>query len=56
MVEVQFKNTRKGYYKNSNKLKLGKGDIVAVDSSEAGRTKQVCRDIDGVGRQLSQSL
>ena len=27
MVEVQFKNTRKGYYKNSNKLKLGKGDI-----------------------------
>ena len=22
MVEVQFKNTRKGYYKNSNKLKL----------------------------------
>ena len=27
-----------------------------MDSSEAGRTKQVCRDIDGVGRQLSQSL
>lgn len=25
MVEVQFKNTRKGYYKNSNKLKLEKG-------------------------------
>ena len=33
MVEVQFKNTRKGYYKNSNKLKLGKGDIVAVEAS-----------------------
>ena len=28
MVEVQFKNTRKGFYKNSNKLKLAKGDIV----------------------------
>lgn len=33
MVEVQFKNTRKGYYKNSNKLKLGKGDVVAVEAS-----------------------
>ena len=33
MVEVQFKNTRKGFYKNSNKLKLAKGDIVAVEAS-----------------------
>jgi len=33
MVEVQFKNTRKGYYKNSNHLKLEKGDIVAVEAS-----------------------
>lgn len=33
LVEVQFKNTRKGYYKNSNKLKLEKGDIVAVEAS-----------------------
>ena len=33
MVEVQFKNTRKGYYKNSNKLPLIKGDIVAVEAS-----------------------
>ena len=33
MVEVQFKNTRKGYYKNSNKLKLEKGDTVAVEAS-----------------------
>ena len=33
MVEVQFNNTRKGYYKNSNKLKLEKGDIVAVEAS-----------------------
>lgn len=32
-VEVQFKNTRKGYYLNSNKLALEKGDIVAVESS-----------------------
>lgn len=33
LVEVQFKNTRKGYYRNSNKLKLEKGDIVAVEST-----------------------
>jgi len=32
-VEVQFKNTRKGYYLNSNKLDLVKGDVVAVESS-----------------------
>lgn len=33
MVEVQFKNTRKGYFKNSNGLHLEKGDIVAVEAS-----------------------
>ncbi len=33
LVEVQFKNTRKGYYRNSNHLPLIKGDIVAVESS-----------------------
>ena len=32
-VEVQFKNTRKGYYRNSNNLQLVKGDIVAVEAS-----------------------
>ena len=30
LVEIQFKNTRKGYYRNSNGLKLEKGDVVAV--------------------------
>jgi len=33
LVEVQFKNTRKGYYHNVNHLDLHKGDIVAVESS-----------------------
>lgn len=32
-IEVQFKNTRKGYYLNNNKLPLEKGDIVAVEAS-----------------------
>ena len=33
LVEVQFKNTRKGYYHNVNNLPLKKGDIVAVEAS-----------------------
>jgi len=32
-VEVQFKNTRKGYYLNSNKIDLAKGDVVAVEAN-----------------------
>ena len=32
-VEVQFKNTRKGYYLNSENLDLHKGDIVAVEGN-----------------------
>ena len=33
LVEVQFKNTRKGYYHNVNNIDLQKGDIVAVEAS-----------------------
>lgn len=33
LVEVQFKNTRKGYFLNDNHLDLVKGDIVAVEAS-----------------------
>lgn len=33
IVEVQFKNTRKGYYRNSNGIPLKKGDIVAVEAT-----------------------
>jgi cell fate regulator YaaT (PSP1 superfamily) len=32
IVEVQFKNTRKGFYRNSNRIRLDKGDIVAVEA------------------------
>jgi cell fate regulator YaaT (PSP1 superfamily) len=32
-VEVQFKNTRKGFFNNSTKIPLKKGDIVAVEAS-----------------------
>ena len=32
-VEVQFKNTRKGYYLNNTHIPLEKGDVVAVEAS-----------------------
>ena len=33
IVEVQFKNTRKGFYRNSTNLDLAIGDLVAVEAS-----------------------
>ncbi|NLV18259.1 MAG: hypothetical protein GXY51_02070 [Bacteroidetes bacterium] len=33
IVEVRFKNTRKGFFKNVNSLNLQTGDIVAVEAS-----------------------
>lgn len=32
LVEVQFKNTRKGYFRNDNRIPLAKGDMVAVEA------------------------
>ncbi len=33
LVEVQFKNTRKDYYRNDNHIELQKGDMVAVEAN-----------------------
>ena len=33
LVEITFKNTRKGYYRNSNNLPLEKGSVVVVGSN-----------------------
>ena len=33
VVEIRFKNTRKGYYRNVNELRLKRGDMVAVEAS-----------------------
>lgn len=33
VVEVRFKNTRKGFYRNVNDLRLKRGDIIAVEAS-----------------------
>ena len=41
LVEVQFKNTRKGYYKNSTNIPLEIGDMVAVEASPGHDIGQV---------------
>ena len=33
IVEIRFKNTRKGFFRNVNNLRLGIGDVVAVEAS-----------------------
>jgi cell fate regulator YaaT (PSP1 superfamily) len=33
IVEIRFKNTRKGFYRNVNNLRLEIGDVVAVEAS-----------------------
>lgn len=33
IIEVRFKNTRKGYYRNVHELRFKPGDVVAVESS-----------------------
>ncbi len=41
IVEVQFKNTRKGYFLNSLGLEVNKGDMVAVESNPGHDIGQV---------------
>ncbi len=41
MVEVQFKNTRKGFYRNNANLQLAIGDMVAVEASPGHDIGQV---------------
>ena len=46
IVEVRFKNTRKGFFRNVNNLKLEIGDVVAVESSpghDIGRVSMIGR-------------
>lgn len=55
MVEVQFKNTRKGYYLNSNNLELFKGDIVAVEATPGHDIGEVTLTGKLVGLQMKKS-
>ncbi len=55
IVEIRFKNTRKGYYKNVNKLRLHKGDIVAVEASPGHDIGLVCLTGDLVLKQIKRT-
>ena len=49
IVEIRFKNTRKGFYRNVNSLRLEIGDVVAVEASpghDIGRVSMVGHLID----------
>ena len=44
IVEIRFKNTRKGFFRNVNGLRLDMGDVVAVEASpghDIGRISMV---------------
>lgn len=49
IVEIRFKNTRKGFYRNVNGLRLEIGDVVAVEASpghDIGRVSMIGRLIN----------
>jgi len=46
IIEIRFKNTRKGFFRNVNGLRLEIGDIVAVEASpghDIGRVSMIGR-------------
>ncbi len=55
IVEVQFKNTRKGFFRNSLHLPLASGDIVAVEASPGHDIGQVTLTGMLVARQMRKS-
>lgn len=55
IFEIQFKNTRKGYYINSANLPLKVGDIVAVEASPGHDIGIVTLTGDLVTRQMKKS-
>jgi cell fate regulator YaaT (PSP1 superfamily) len=55
IIEIRFKNTRKGYYKNVNKIKLRKGDIVAVEASPGHDIGIVCLTGELVRTQMKRN-
>ncbi len=55
IVEVQFKNTRKGFYRNSLHLPLAIGDIVAVEAAPGHDIGQVTLTGELVARQMRKA-
>jgi cell fate regulator YaaT (PSP1 superfamily) len=54
LVEIRFKNTRKDYYRNVNKLKLNVGDMVAVEGNPGHDIGMVSLRGDLVMRQMKR--
>jgi cell fate regulator YaaT (PSP1 superfamily) len=55
IVEIRFKNTRKGFYRNVNSLRIGIGDIVAVEASpghDIGRVSMIGPLVDAQLKRL----
>lgn len=54
IVEVRFKNTRKGFYRNVNSLRLEIGDVVAVEASPGHDIGRISMVGPLVGEQLKK--
>jgi cell fate regulator YaaT (PSP1 superfamily) len=55
VVEIRFKNTRKGFYRNVNGLRLDIGDVVAVEASpghDIGRVSMIGPMVDELLKEL----
>ncbi|MFI3289813.1 MAG: regulatory iron-sulfur-containing complex subunit RicT [Rikenellaceae bacterium] len=52
IIEIRFKNTRRSYYQNVNKLDLKQGDIVAVEASPGHDIGVVSMMGDMVAKQM----
>ena len=55
IMEIRFKNTRKGFYRNVNNLILRKGDIVAVEASPGHDIGIVCLTGELVKSQMKRN-
>ena len=53
LVEVQFKNTRKGYYLNTERIDLYKGDTAPTRASSSTSTASPARVTSSAGRKPS---
>ena len=54
MYEIQFKNTRKGYYVNTSNLNIRKGDVVVVESQPGVNVGIVTMCSDMVTKQMAK--
>lgn len=55
LIEVRFKNTRKGYYENKSGLDLHRGDIIAVEGTPGFDVGIVSMTSDLVKRQIKRT-